>query len=128
MNLSSHRQSTNIDLTGKVILITGAAGRLGSEAAIHSFSAGATVVLTDINESTLAELHQYLSETDGQRVFSFAEDLTSDDGLDNLFMYIRSLPTPYTELYIAHIPVLKVGVQLLKTSLQHIYFMISIPN
>lgn len=87
-------KSSFIDLTGKVILITGAAGRLGSEAAMHSFRAGGTVVLTDINDSILSQLHQSLSQIDDQRVFSFVEDLTSDIGLDNLFSKIRSLPTP----------------------------------
>lgn len=72
------------DLTGKTIVITGAARGLGAEAARQAVAAGANVVLTDVldaeGEKTAAELggrarfahHDVTSEEDWQRVVEFA--------------------------------------------------------
>ena len=82
-------QSQNIpSLCGKRVLITGAAGRLGSAAAIQSFNSGATVYLTDIAADHLTRVHSSLAETDSSRVFSTVEDISTDQGLDNLFSKI----------------------------------------
>ena len=78
-------------LSGCSVLITGAAGRLGSEAAIQSFSAGAKVILTDIDEEPLSRLNKYLVDIDSERVYCIAEDLSSDEGLDILCRKINSM-------------------------------------
>ncbi|WP_327676594.1 glucose 1-dehydrogenase [Kitasatospora sp. NBC_00458] len=73
------------DLTGKTVIITGAARGLGAEAAALAVSAGASVVLTDVLEAdgkaTAAALgerarfvrHDVASEEDWQHVVDFAE-------------------------------------------------------
>ena len=52
--------SDKFDLTGKVALITGAAGLLGSEHASALLARGATVVITDISNDNLKKLHQQI--------------------------------------------------------------------
>lgn len=49
------------DLTGKVALITGAAGLLGIEHAAALLDCGATIVLTDIGERELSAAQNILS-------------------------------------------------------------------
>lgn len=90
MILSSDQIQHTSSLSRSSVLITGAAGRLGSEAAIQSFTAGATVILTDISEVQLSRLYSYLARIDSSRVFSIVEDLSSDQGLDNIFSKISS--------------------------------------
>ncbi|MGW5734233.1 MULTISPECIES: glucose 1-dehydrogenase [Streptomyces] len=72
------------DLTGKTVVITGAARGLGAEAARQAVAAGASVVLTDVldaeGEATAAELgararfahHDVTSEEDWRRVVELA--------------------------------------------------------
>ncbi|GGV47832.1 oxidoreductase [Streptomyces longisporoflavus] len=72
------------DLTGKTVIITGAARGLGAEAARQAVAAGANVVLTDVldkeGEATAAELgerarfarHDVTSEADWRRVVELA--------------------------------------------------------
>ncbi|QES40699.1 3-alpha-hydroxysteroid dehydrogenase [Streptomyces venezuelae] len=72
------------DLTGRTVIITGAARGLGAEAARQAVVAGANVVLTDVladeGEATAAELgerarfahHDVTSEEDWQRVVDLA--------------------------------------------------------
>jgi NAD(P)-dependent dehydrogenase (short-subunit alcohol dehydrogenase family) len=50
------------DLTGKTALITGAAGLLGIEHAVALLESSATVVLTDIGETSLAAARKTLSQ------------------------------------------------------------------
>lgn len=47
------------DFTGKVILITGAAGAIGSEAARQFAAQGANVALMDINEEKVKHCSRY---------------------------------------------------------------------
>lgn len=55
--------SDKFSLEGKVALVTGAAGLLGKQHSIALLEAGATVVMTDINESELKLVKQELAET-----------------------------------------------------------------
>jgi len=52
-----------IDLTGKVVLITGAGGEIGSTTARTVAGAGAEVVLHDVNDSALATISGELGAT-----------------------------------------------------------------
>jgi NAD(P)-dependent dehydrogenase (short-subunit alcohol dehydrogenase family) len=60
-----------IDLTGRVVLITGAAGGIGSATARTIAGAGGTVVIHDVNESALLRLADEL----GDRAHPFVVDL-----------------------------------------------------
>ena len=85
MNLPLSQSEHITSLSGRSILITGAAGLLGSAAARQSFDAGATVYLTDIAADQLTRVHSSLAEVDPSRVFSSVDDISSDQGIDNLF-------------------------------------------
>jgi len=78
-----------MDLSGKTILITGAAGRIGSSTARLAVSAGAHVVLSDIAGQRLRTLEQDLTSTYGNKVFSVEADITSEDGVDYLLSRSR---------------------------------------
>lgn len=54
---------SKFDLTGKTALITGAAGLLGRQHAAALLESGASVVLTDIGESSLASAQEFLAGT-----------------------------------------------------------------
>jgi 3-oxoacyl-[acyl-carrier protein] reductase len=60
-----------IDLSGRVVLVTGAAGGIGSATARTVHAAGGTVIVHDVSAGPLAELAQSL----GDRVHPFVVDL-----------------------------------------------------
>ena len=65
------------DLTGKTVLITGAAGLLGREHAAALLGIGATVVLTDIGEAALASARSALTrEADAARIVTHVMDVS----------------------------------------------------
>jgi NAD(P)-dependent dehydrogenase (short-subunit alcohol dehydrogenase family) len=65
------------DLTGKAVLITGAAGLLGREHAAALLAIGATVVLTDIGEVALASARSALArEADAERIVTHVMDVS----------------------------------------------------
>lgn len=65
------------DLTGKTVLITGAAGLLGREHAAALLAMGATVVLTDIGEAALASARSALAcDTDAARIVTHVMDVS----------------------------------------------------
>jgi NAD(P)-dependent dehydrogenase (short-subunit alcohol dehydrogenase family) len=77
------------DLTGKTALITGAAGLLGIEHAAALLESGATVVLTDIGESSLAAAWETLSQNaDVSRIHTRVMDVSKPEAIrivaDNL--------------------------------------------
>lgn len=76
-------------LQGKTILITGAGGGIGRACAVECSRMGATVVITDINESTLKETFTLLSDEEGQNHSNYVADLTSDAVLDEM---VNTLP------------------------------------
>ena len=72
-----------MSLKDKCILITGAAGRIGSAVAKLAFEAGAKVILTDINYKGMEDQVNHLKEIDNSRVcllecnIALAEDIES---------------------------------------------------
>jgi NAD(P)-dependent dehydrogenase (short-subunit alcohol dehydrogenase family) len=75
----------NFDLTGKTVLITGAAGLLGREHAAALLEIGATVVLTDIRESALASARAVLMrDADPFRIVTHVMDVSSPDSVRRL--------------------------------------------
>jgi len=70
------------DLTGRTALITGAAGLLGIEHARALWDSGASVVMTDVDESALREVsHEGESEVETDRVLWRVMDVTSVDSV-----------------------------------------------
>lgn len=73
-----------MNLEKKKIIITGAAGRIGSSIAKQAFNHGATVIINDIDEKNLNELSKKLCLIDPSRVITIKEDITKPKGIDNL--------------------------------------------
>jgi NAD(P)-dependent dehydrogenase (short-subunit alcohol dehydrogenase family) len=70
------------DLTGKTALITGSAGLLGVEHAVALLESGATVILTDIDEASLASARETLSsQADAARIVTRVMDVCSVDSI-----------------------------------------------
>ncbi len=68
------------NLTGKAALITGAAGLLGVEHAAALLESGATVVLTDVNEASLAIARtKLLPNADSKRIVTHVMDVSQPD-------------------------------------------------
>ena len=66
------------DLTGRTALITGAAGLLGIEHARALWDSGASVVMTDVDETALSEVR---CEVDTDLVYWHVMDVTSADSV-----------------------------------------------
>jgi len=85
MNTQPQRMNkayAKFDLTGRTALITGAAGMLGMEHAAALLESGATVVLTDIGETSLASARASLSrDADPGRILTRMMDVSSLDGV-----------------------------------------------
>ena len=65
------------NLTGKTALITGAAGLLGIEHAAALLESGATVVLTDIGEASLAAARKtLLRNAEARRIQTYVMDVS----------------------------------------------------
>ena len=71
-------------LSGISVLITGAAGRIGSATARLALQSGATVVLVDVAKKRLDELASDLSRPDAIKVFAIEADVTTPEGIDQL--------------------------------------------
>lgn len=70
------------NLTGKTALITGAAGLLGIEHAAALLESGATVVLTDIGEKSLAAARETLSQiADVSRIHTRVMDVSKPEDI-----------------------------------------------
>ena len=73
-----------MELLNQNVLITGAAGRIGSAIATQVIDDGGTVLLTDINKSKLINLkNKFLSEGK-EKVHIFIADITTSDGIEKL--------------------------------------------
>lgn len=71
-------------LSGQTILITGAAGRIGTATTKHALVAGANVLLVDISRKELDKLTADLSLYDSDRICAFVGDTSTGDGIDSL--------------------------------------------
>lgn len=73
------------DLTGRVALITGAAGLLGGQHAIALLEKNASVILTDISEERLTNLLVSLkNEYPSANIQSFEMDVTNQDSIQSV--------------------------------------------
>lgn len=74
----------NFDLKNKIILITGAAGLVGSSLAREANNYEANLILTDFNKEKLDAIAQDLSQKN-KNIYSLNLDLSSKDAIDLLF-------------------------------------------
>ena len=74
------------DLTGKVALITGATGGIGTQIAKKMYAQGATLALTDMNMDKLKALQSEL----GDRVFVYSANLTDSESLKELVKNVEN--------------------------------------
>jgi len=74
----------NKPLLDQNILITGAAGRIGSSVAKSALTAGARLILSDISSEALQTLVKELSPFDPDLIKLEVEDLSKPDGIDSL--------------------------------------------
>lgn len=72
------------DFSGKVIIITGAAGAIGSEAARQFALLGANVVLTDINEEKVKAVAARVQTVSGVECIGIMADATKEEDLKSL--------------------------------------------
>ena len=70
-----------INLIDESILVTGAAGQIGSAVAQKAFDAGATVILNDISVQRLMKVSERLSAIDSSRVYLVEGDITTSEGI-----------------------------------------------
>lgn len=75
-------------LSGKTILVTGAAGGIGRATSLECAKMGATLVLTDINEDGLNETLRLL---EGEGHIYLVANLTDQEGLDELVANLPAL-------------------------------------
>jgi 3-hydroxybutyrate dehydrogenase len=75
-------KATNVSLTGKVSLVTGAASGLGKEIALTFARAGASVAIADLNGDG-AEAVASQIRADGGKAISVMMDVTDEDAVDS---------------------------------------------
>ena len=73
-----------MELLNQTVLITGAAGRIGSAIAKQVLEDGGTVLLTDINEAKLVNLKNKFLPFYKEKVFSIIGDISTSDGIEKL--------------------------------------------
>ncbi|WAC54147.1 SDR family NAD(P)-dependent oxidoreductase [Gordonia sp. SL306] len=82
--------NTMFDLTGRAAVVTGAAGGIGSAVAAALATAGAAVMVTDVNESAAAEVAEKISLSGGKAV-SMALDVSDRDAADGVMSRAAAL-------------------------------------
>lgn len=73
-----------MEFSGKVCLITGAAGGLGKAIAQAFLQAGAAVSICDINEERLVKTTEEFSAAHSNRILSSCIDITDDNAVEDL--------------------------------------------
>lgn len=80
---------SNGNLTGQVVVISGAGGAIGAATAEACAAAGAHVVLTDVDEERLRRAEKYLNQKmGGGRSLAVVMDVTKEDSVRNGFAQI----------------------------------------
>ncbi|MGW8816099.1 SDR family NAD(P)-dependent oxidoreductase [Gordonia terrae] len=69
---------SNLDLTGKAMIVTGAGGGIGRATARLLAARGASVLVTDVNQSAVSETAELISEVGGQ-ASSLQVDVSRED-------------------------------------------------
>lgn len=83
--------SIKYDLSGRVALITGAAGLLGIEHAFALLECGSRVILTDVCENGLSMLRDRLShQVQNSQVFIMYMDVTEPESIYNVFGWVKN--------------------------------------
>ncbi|MYR06760.1 glucose 1-dehydrogenase [Gordonia sp. SID5947] len=82
--------NTMFDLTGRAAVVTGAAGGIGSAVAAALATAGAAVMVTDVNESAAAEVAEQISVAGG-KADSMALDVSDRDAADGVMSRAAAL-------------------------------------
>ena len=72
------------DFKGKVIIISGAAGAIGSEASRFLSSLGANVVLSDLNEEKVMKLASDIQSETGNETLGMKTDFTEETQIESL--------------------------------------------
>lgn len=72
------------DFKGKVIIISGAAGAIGSEASRFLSSLGANVVLSDLNEEKVMKLASEIESETGNATLGMKTDFTEETQIESL--------------------------------------------
>jgi NAD(P)-dependent dehydrogenase (short-subunit alcohol dehydrogenase family) len=84
--------SDKFSLEGKIALVTGAAGFLGKQHTIALLEAGASVVMTDINDAELAAAKQELAKTfDAEKILTFNLNVASKASVDSVAEQLQAL-------------------------------------
>lgn len=79
-----------IDFTNKTVLITGAAGGIGSEIARAFLQNGADVVLSDYSEEQLSTKADALrTEFPSAKILTVCADITEDDGIGRISEFVK---------------------------------------
>jgi NAD(P)-dependent dehydrogenase (short-subunit alcohol dehydrogenase family)/predicted dehydrogenase len=73
-----------LDLAGRVVMVTGATGMLGREYVDELARAGATVVVTDVDQSRCECLAQEIRRATGTETLALAADLTRELDIEQL--------------------------------------------
>ena len=65
-----------VELTGKIVIVTGGASGIGRAIASDSAAAGAEVIIADVNEAAAQQAAEEISAAAGQRVIALRTDVT----------------------------------------------------
>jgi NAD(P)-dependent dehydrogenase (short-subunit alcohol dehydrogenase family) len=87
------------DLTGKNILITGAAGVLGKSFVKSFLEFNANVIMVDLDQDQLDILVNEFAVKEGQRIIGLACDITKEDAVVNL---IKKVESDFGEIHVLH--------------------------
>ena len=75
-----------LDLKGKVALITGSSRGIGLETALHLVKEGAEVTICARNENRLKEAAAYILEQTGKEVLYIEADVTKEENCQKVFL------------------------------------------